>query len=456
MNLSQLAAAIDGQLIGEDQSVSGVSIDSRKIKAGELFVALVGPNHDAHHFIESVVVQHCPLVVLPERTSVTPRIEVADTHRALGRIGAAWIDAHKPKTIGITGSSGKTTVKELSAAILRVMGPTLATHGNLNNDIGVPLTLCQITPQHRFAVIEMGANHLGEINYTSALVRPHAALVNNIGPAHLEGFGSMDNIAKAKSEIYANLAPNGIAVVNLDDDYAPILLAAARDRQQVTFSRSNTAADVHLLSYRPAEQGGWHLDVQCRGQQLDVHLPLAGEHNIANALAAMALTSCVGADENAMREGLAAVKPTPGRMCPVMALQPWQVIDDSYNANPASVLSAIRWLASQAGERALVLGDMAELGADAHTLHESIGAAVAEAGIERFYVLGSFAHAYQLGIDATNKKKGEFVMAQSHQEIATLLWRDARAATVLIKGSRSAAMDNVIAHLTALAVKERD
>jgi len=447
MLLSTLCKAIGAQLIGADAEFGRVSTDSRTIAAGDFFVALQGENFDGHNYLS--VVQQAGAVaamVSTPRDLAIAQVVVADTRLGLGQLAQAWLQQYQPRKIAITGSCGKTTVKEMVAAICARMGPTLFTQGNLNNDIGVPLTLCRITAEHEYAIIEMGANHGGEIAYTVSLVHPHAALVNNVGAAHLEGFGSIEQVAQAKSEIYQGLDSNGVAVVNLDDGFADLFLERTSHCQRITYSMHNTGADVVLLAEQMNAAGQYQVEVAVKGQRLQLQLGLIGRHNVANALAAIALAHAVGCSAEAMSTGLATLKAVPGRLRVVEELPGFKVIDDTYNANPTSICAAIDVLAALGGDNCLVLGGMAELGVESATLHRKVGAYAAAQGITTVYGVGEQAALYREGYLAGNGA-GVFITAENHQRLAEDLFNNHKNKTILIKGSRSAAMEKVIARM---------
>ena len=310
-----------------------------------------------------------------------PQVVVNDTRLAFGEL-AAWVRQQVPaRVVALTGSSGKTSVKEMTASILGQCGNTLYTAGNLNNDIGVPMTLLRLTPEHDYAVIELGANHQGEIAWTVGLTRPEAALVNNLAAAHLEGFGSLAGVAKAKGEIFTGLAENGVAILNADSNDWLDWQSIIGDRTVWRFSPnqvdSDFAADnVHITSR------GTEFTLRTPVGSVDVLLPLPGRHNIANALAAAALATAVGADLQAVKAGLATLKAVPGRLFPVQLAENQLLLDDSYNANVGSMTAAAQVLAEMPGYRILVAGDMAELGDESEACHRQVGEAAKAAGID--------------------------------------------------------------------------
>lgn len=444
MRLSSLATALQAKLIGTDVEFARVSTDTRTIQPGDFFVALQGENFDGHQYLS--VAKNAGAVaamVSVEQELDLPQVVVADTRLGLGALGKAWLQQFSPRKIAITGSCGKTTVKEMVAAICGEVAPTLSTKGNLNNDIGVPLTLCRLAAEHNYAVVEMGANHGGEIAYTAGLLGPDVALVNNVGAAHLEGFGSIELVAEAKSEIYQALASNGIAVINADDEFVEVFRNKSSHCRQLTYSLVDASADVYLQSAEMNAMGQYKFTAVVKGEEVSAQLSLIGRHNIANALAAIAVAYAVGCPLQSIASGLAAVKAVPGRLRVVEELNNIKVIDDTYNANPDSMRSAIDVLGSLQGESCLVLGGMAELGASGAKLHREIGAYAAQKGIGTVYGLGESAMLYREGFLA-NPGSGVFITGENHQRIAEDLLANKSNATILIKGSRSAAMEKVI------------
>ena len=368
-----------------------------------------------------------------------------DTLQALGRLAQAWRLRSDARVIGLTGSNGKTTLKEMLAAILACRGSVMATAGNLNNDIGVPLTLCRLADE-RFAVIEMGANHAGEIDYLARLTQPDIAILNNAGRAHLEGFGSVEGVARAKAEIINGLRDGGIFVFNADDRFAPMWRELAAGRRQRTFG---VAQPADVASAPDDYRVEWHdgrfearFGVTCEHGAAEVALGLAGAHNRVNALAAIAAALEAGATLDDAVEGLATLRPVPGRLCPVCTASGATLIDDSYNANPDSVLAALQVLAAAPGRRTLVLGDLAELGTDAAGLHRQLGEAAAAAGIQRLVTCGD------LSREASRVFAGEASHFDSRDALVEALQADlAGDDFVLVKGSRAARMDDVVAAL---------
>lgn len=370
MRMSQVAQVLDAEMHGEDVMLYGVSKDTRDIREGDLYVALVGERFDGHAFISGANDAGAAGALVSQIQALDmPQVKVGDTREALGRLAAYWRSQFRGKLIGITGSNGKTSVKEMCSKILAdyVGGEAvLATRGNLNNDIGMPMMLLELRDRHRYAVIEMGANHVGEIGYLSNIARPDVALVNNVGPAHLEGFGSLDNTAKAKAEIYDGLGESGTAVINDDDVYSAQWKDYCRNHTAAsrifTFSMHDPEADVFA---KAVGEGAYQIITGDGSAELALRVP--GEHNVMNALAAISATLNVGVPLDDIIHSLRSFENIAGRLTVHQAKSGCRVIDDSYNANPLSVSAAIKVLAGFEQPKVLVLGDMAELGDDAET-----------------------------------------------------------------------------------------
>ena len=446
--LSEAAALLDGTLRGGDAWFSSVGSDTRTLQPGDLFVAISGEHFDGNDFVE-IARQRGAVAALVGREIKTdlPTIQVPDVIAALGGLAAAWRDKSPAQVIGVTGSNGKTTLKEMTAAILGQRHEVLATRGNLNNDIGMPLTLTRLQ-QHAFAVIEMGANHAGEIAYLSHICRPDVAVLNNAGRAHLEGFGSLEGVARAKAEIMQGLADDGVFVFNADDRFADLWRSLAQGRPQLSFGVQQ-AADVssRVDSYRVewlADGFVTVFEVSTPQHSFEVRLQLAGEHNRMNALAAIAACHAVGTDAEQMQAGLAALQPVAGRLCPVAGSNGARIIDDSYNANPESVIAALQVLHAAPGRRTLVLGDLGELGADSVQLHAELGRQAAQVGIDCLFSCG------ELSAHASGAFDGESRhFADQAELIGFLAGRLGSDDSVLIKGSRASAMERVVNALRA-------
>lgn len=446
--LSALATALSAELQGDDRWVQGVSTDTRSVQVGDLFVALKGPNFDAHAFVEQAQQRGAVAAVVERPLDVNlPQLVVADTRLALGRLAQYNRRFFQGTLFAVTGSSGKTTVKEMLAAINAQRGATLATQGNLNNDIGVPLTLLRLAPEHRYAVIEMGASGPGEIAYSTALARPDVALLNNAFGAHLEGFGSLLGVVNAKAEIFAGLAAQGTAIVNLDDAHASVWLERLAAQPTLTFSTHNAAADVYASQVIQQANGCYRFALHYQQQQVAVELALLGVHNVANALAAAAAALADNASLDVIATGLGQCKAVAGRMCPIQLSAQTLLIDDSYNANPGAAMAAIDALVRLPGESVLVLGDMGELGADEVEQHRLVGTYAAEQGVQRLFTCGKLSQATTEGYLAAGGQDGRHLAnKQALIELIDSLPEQPRS--VLVKGSRSASMEQVVSGLT--------
>lgn len=441
--LSEVLQPLNGRLQGGDCHFDGVSIDSRAIAPGQLFVALSGPRFDGHDYLQDVagkgavaalvqrVVEDCDL----------PQIVVADTRVALGQLGALNRAAFSHSVAAVTGSSGKTTVKEMLASILRTRGAVLATRGNLNNDLGAPLTLLELSAEHSAAVIELGASRLGEIAYTVGLTCPHVAILNNAGTAHVGEFGGPDKIVEAKGEIIDGLAADGVAVLNLDDKAFGIWQGRAGARQVLTFALSDDRADFYATAIATDARGCPSFRLHAPQGVAPVQLNLLGTHNVQNALAAAAAASALGVSLPGIIAGLDAVQPVKGRTVAQLAPSGMRVIDDTYNANPSSMCAAIDILAGFSGRTVLVLGDIGELGEWAVEGHRQVGD-YARGKVDALYAVGPFmTHAVSaFGNGATH-------YGTQAELIAALAAEQGSNTTILIKGSRSAAMENIVAAL---------
>ncbi|AMG55551.1 UDP-N-acetylmuramoyl-tripeptide--D-alanyl-D-alanine ligase [Citrobacter amalonaticus] len=440
VTLSQLAGILGGELKGGDLSLDAVTTDTRKLTPGCLFVALKGERFDAHDFAEQAKEGGAGALLVSRPLAVDlPQVIVQDTRLAFGEL-AAWVRAQVPaRVVALTGSSGKTSVKEMTAAILSQCGNTLYTAGNLNNDIGVPMTLLRLTQEYDYAVIELGANHQGEIAWTVSLTRPEAALVNNLAAAHLEGFGSLAGVAKAKGEIFTGLPENGIAIMNADNNDWLNWQNIIGDRKVWRFSPNATNSDFTATNVHVTSHGTEFL-LQTPGGSIDVLLPLPGRHNIANALAAAALSMAVGATLEAIKTGLANLKAVPGRLFPVQLAENQLLLDDSYNANVGSMTAAVQVLSEMPGYRVLIVGDMAELGAESEACHVQVGEAAKAAGIDCVLSSGKLSKAIS---DASGVGEHFADKAALIARLQTLI-AEQQIITILVKGSRSAAMEEVV------------
>jgi UDP-N-acetylmuramoyl-tripeptide--D-alanyl-D-alanine ligase len=438
MTLSAAAQAVHGELQGADATFTGVSTDTRTIKAGDLFVALVGPNFDGHNFVAQAA-NAGAVGALVGRALDTPlaQVRVDDTRLALGRLAVAWRARFRIPVVAVTGSNGKTTVKNMIAAILSERGPTLATLGNLNNDIGVPLTLLRLRDSDRYAVIEMGMNHAGEIDTLTHLARPTVALVNNAAAAHLAGLGSVEAVARAKGEIFAGLTADGTAIINADDPHAGLWRQLAGARRMLSFGMEQPA-DVRASCV--LNDNGSTIQLQTPIGGITMRLPLLGRHNAMNALAASSAALAAGASLADIQAGLEKLKAVSGRLEVKPGAQGARVLDDSYNANPGSLAAGIEVLRNASGERVLVFGDMGELGDTAAALHRRIGELAKKVGIEHLFAVGPLA---RTAVEAFGANGRHF---DSHEELVQALRPMMHAnMTVLVKGSRSMKMERIVA-----------
>ncbi|TRZ99341.1 MAG: UDP-N-acetylmuramoyl-tripeptide--D-alanyl-D-alanine ligase [Rhodocyclaceae bacterium] len=445
MGIHEAAHAIAARVQGADVGFSGVSTDSRTIAAGELFVALKGDNFDGHAYVSDVLARGAAGAMVDQEFAAAhpdlPLICVTDTRLALGALAAHWRGRFAIPLIGVTGSNGKTTVKEMCAAILRVHhgdapDSILTTIGNLNNDIGLPMTLLRLRDSHRAAVIEMGMNHAGEIDYLARIAQPSVALVNNAQRAHLEGLGSVQDVALAKGEIFAGLDADGVAVFNADDAQVDFWRELSRDRRQLSFGLEQPA-DVRG---RFASHGlGGELNLVTPWGEIDVTLVVPGSHNARNACAAATATLAAGASPEAVRQGLTGFAGIKGRLQRRTGLKGALVVDDSYNANPDSMRAAIDVLASVPGKRILVMGDMGEAGAAAGQFHDEIGGYAKSHGIDRLLCLGEMSLAA-----AANFGEGGQHFLRHDELVKTLLAELDPQTTVLVKGSRFMRMERVV------------
>ncbi len=440
MRLHETASALQASAVGPDVEFTSVATDSRNLPAGSLFVALRGERFDGHLYATKALEQGAAAVMVEAAAGldVAPAIVVKDTRLGLGRLAAWYRGAMPAQVLAITGSNGKTTVKEMLASILASHAgadAVLATQGNFNNEIGMPLTLLRLTPAHRYAVLEMGMNHPGELDYLSRLAQPDVALVNNALRAHLEGLGSVEAVARAKGEIYAGLKADGVALVNADDPHADLWRELAQGRRIVSFGvdRGDVRAECTLGAF------GAELMLHTPTGAVPVRLHVPGLHNVRNALAAAAMAYVLDVPLADIAAGLAAFGGVKGRLQAHPCILGARLIDDTYNANPDSVAAAIAVLSAQQGTRILVLGDMGELGPGAPELHREIGATAKAAGIDRLLCLGelSLAAVTEFGPGAMHFERIEELLA----EIEVALGPEV---TVLVKGSRFMKMERIV------------
>lgn len=448
--LKTIAEVLQGTLLGNDVTVTSVDTDSRRVLPGQLFVALPGEKFDGHDFLPQVAAQGAvaALISKPVETDL-PAVLVKDTRLALGQLASWWRQQLALPLIAVTGSNGKTTTKEMIAAIMQVhVGGTdlvLATAGNFNNDIGMPLTLLRLRATHRCAVIEMGMNHLGEIDYLTRLARPNVAVINNAGTAHIGELGSRENIAKAKGEIFAGLAVDGVAVINADSDFADYWRGLNPARRVLSFGMQQ-AADVQgeMLD------GDSQFKLSFQDESVEVTLAVPGAHNVMNALAAAASCLAAGVSLTEVAQGLARFAGVKGRLQQKTAACGARLIDDTYNANPDSMKAALDVLSSLGANTVFVMGDMGELGADAEAMHAQIGRYAKDRGIRQFYALGTLTKAAAQAFGP---------QAQHFESLPSLVEALNQAVTaqdiVLVKGSRFMQMERVVQALVEAQATEQ-
>ncbi len=443
LKMSYLASVTGGVLHGPDAVFQSVSTDTRSLESGQLFVALRGPNYDGNRFIATAA-QSGASGALVQRLAddlALPQVVVADTRLALGQLARAWRQSLDLPLIAVTGSNGKTTIKEMIASIMGQRGPVLATRGNLNNEIGVPLTLLEIEPASLAAVIELGANHPGEIDYLARLAMPTIGVVSNAGPAHLEGFGSLEGVARAKGELFQVLGPAGVAVMNADDNFAPLWRDLIGRRQTLSFGIDNPADFFATGIQSEDSQSGLatRFLMHAPKGEFEILLPFAGTHNVRNALAAAAAAWAAGADQGAITKGLAAAHGAGGRLQVHRNPDGVVVIDDTYNANPGSLAAALEVQSQLAGEAWLVLGDMGELGSSSTRRHADAGAMAREQGVTRLFATGEQAKA---AVEAFGSGGEWFKDADS---LIEGLQAEARpGAIILVKASRSMRFERIV------------
>lgn len=450
MTLASVQQCLPGALLVDFDAtltINNVVTDSRKVTPGCLFVALVGEQFDAHDFLEEVVRLGAAALVVQRAPAAlrVPILVVADTRVALGLIARAWRSRFDLPVIGVTGSNGKTTVKEMIAAILQAAfgaEHTLSTQGNLNNEIGVPQTLFRLNAEHRAAVVELGMNHPGEIAMLADLARPTVGLVNNAQREHQEFMQTVAAVAEENGAVIRSLPMDGTAIFPAGDPYSPLWQSYAGQRQVLTFGLQPGPGAPDIAGRYVVTGFGSQLSVGVGGETLSIRLAAAGPHNVLNALAAIAACHAIGCSSAAMVAGLESFQPVSGRLQQKCASNGALVIDDTYNANPDSVLAAIRVLAGASAEKILVLGDMGEVGTDGAAYHTEIGLFAREQGINRLLTLGQLAQhsSTAFGPGASHFDQIEELLACLDTDLTS-------AMTVLVKGSRFMKMERVVTHL---------
>jgi UDP-N-acetylmuramoyl-tripeptide--D-alanyl-D-alanine ligase len=427
-----------------DREFNAVSIDSRKTESGDLFVALIGERLDAHKYLDQVADKASGAVVSKvDKSLPLAQWVVEDTTVALGQLAQLQREQFTGTVVAVTGSTGKTSVKELIASILCQLGSVHFTKGNFNNHIGVPLTLLAMETDADFAVIEMGASAGGEIGYLCSIAKPHITLINNVQLAHIEGFGSIEGVAAAKGEIYSGLQESGTAVLNIDQSWADEWRDLIGNRDCITFSLDNSAADISAANIQVLDNGCCQFSLQTAMSEQTVTLSIPGRHSVSNALAAAACAVAAGANLQQIVTGL-EMAASPARRLELKSLSNGGVIiDDSYNASPSSVRAAIDVLASSAGRKVMVFGDMGELGADEENLHQQVGEYALKSGIDALFTLGS------LSARASAAFNGQHFENLDLLKVALLEEGKSSDLTMLVKGSRSSQMDLVVDMLLA-------
>ena len=437
MNLLTAASAVEGRLVGNDVDFERVVTDSRELSGGELFVALKGEKFDGHEFVAQAKSSGAVAALTSQELEIDlPTLVVEDTTLSLGRLAAYWRCQFNLPVVAVTGTNGKTTVREMITSILSEGGPVLSPRANFNNNIGMPITLLGLREEHHHAVLELGMNQPGEIDYLSRIARPSVAVITNAGSAHLEGLRDVTGVARAKAEILNGLDRSGAVVINADDRFAAYWLARARHFRSVTFgleSEADIRGDATTVGDKLL------IEVSLPDGRLEFQLSLLGRHNARNALAAVAAAWSVGCSTEQICNGMEKVRPVRRRLEQKQAQAGAQLIDDTYNANPASLEAAIQVLAACPGRRILVLGDMAELGEQAEGLHQAAGRVAREAGIDDLLTTGGLARcaAEEFGMHARHFEKQESLIAAVHELLTPEL-------TVLVKGSLSSHMENIV------------
>lgn len=445
-SLSQIAAAVNGRLVGADVTVEGVSTDTRAIAKGALFIALAGERFDAHDFLDQAMAAGAGALLVADAGKLPAGVSavvVDDTRLALGRLAAAWRARFALPVIAVTGSNGKTTTKEMIAAILKVAhgAAVLSTRGNLNNDIGLPLTLLGLSAAHRAAVIEMGMNHPGEIAYLAPIGAPTVALVTNAQRAHLEGMGDLDEVAREKGSIFTGLPADGVAVINADDSYAGYWRGVAAGRPVRSFAIDGAADVVGKVRQHGLETA---IDLSAPEGEVHIALRIPGRHNAGNAVAAAAACLAAGVPLAAVAAGLESFSGVKGRLQRRAGKLGAEILDDTYNANPDSVRAGIDVLASTIGRKLLILGDMGEIGEACAQYHDEIGGYAKSQGVDLLFALGEATKAAvrNFGDGARHFCHVDKLIAAADKELGP-------DTTVLVKGSRFMKMERVADALAA-------
>ncbi|WP_077528650.1 UDP-N-acetylmuramoyl-tripeptide--D-alanyl-D-alanine ligase [Vreelandella utahensis] len=443
-SLAEITPLVQGTLRGEDLFFTRVGIDTRTLPKGALYVALSGDRFDGHDFVrEAEKAGACAIIAEKEVDASMPVIQVRDSRYALGRLAGLNRSEFAGKLVAITGSSGKTTTRQMMQTVLAEAGSVMATEGNLNNEIGAPLTLFRLGPDTDYAVVELGASGLGEIAWTGSLSAPDVGIIANASEAHLEGFGSLENIISAKGEIIDSVRAGGTVILNHDDDafeewraragMRRVLSVSADGRQDASFRAEAMREDADGIAFTLLGDAV---------TATDIRLPIPGRHNVANALLVAAAAHSLGLDMDRVSWGLAKTPAVSGRLEPITLRPGIRILNDSYNANPASMAAALRTLAAMPAPRMALLGDMAELGSEAASQHRALGELARQLGIEQLMVTGSHTSDYADGFgDGTHT-------GDAPEALADRVWDElGETASILVKGSRSAGMDRAVTRL---------
>jgi UDP-N-acetylmuramoyl-tripeptide--D-alanyl-D-alanine ligase len=452
--VGKILSATQGELAGGGKKIvfSGVSIDSRKIKPGELFIAIRGDRFDGHDFISQAFEAGASGVVLSADCNLSFKnkvvIRVADTLRALQDIARSHRSRFNIPLIAITGSNGKTTTKEMAASILAQRFRLLKNEGNLNNHIGVPLTLLRLESAHEVAVIEMGINRPGELRRLCEIAQPQAGLITNIGPTHLEFLGDVDGVARAKGELLEALTPDSMAILNADDEHYQSLATKVRGGLMTFSLRSQADVMATAVTLHPDRGPTFRLRIRTGGKpgEVEVSLPLMGRHNIYNAIGAAAIATYQGMDLDEIRQGLEGFRPVSMRS-QLLELKGFHILNDAYNANPASMKSALETLSAlgTGGQKIAVLGDMLELGEAAEVAHREIGREVARVGIQYLITLGPMAQQIAQGALSAGMEDHRVMCSQEPEDVGEKVLKVARPGDyILVKGSRKMKMENIL------------
>lgn len=445
MKLNDIASIIGAEPVASNPQIESVSIDTRTMRSDALFIALSGPNFDGNTFVAQAKTLGAAAAIVskPVETDL-PHLFVRDTRQALQAL-AAYCRSQVNIPVGaLTGSCGKTSTKSMIGWVLHGIAPALVTQASYNNNIGVPLTLAHLNATHQYAILELGANHHGEIAQLTRLVQPTVAMILNVGAAHLEGFGSLEGVARAKGEIYEGLSPEGIAIVNIDDPFSPMWLENLNPNQVVTFGRSNQAM-IRATKEVMHDNGEMSFTLNLPGNMSGkIYLPLLGSHQVSNALACSAMCHVFGVSLETIVQGLSSMPPVDQRLLRVKGRGGSKIIHDAYNANPTSVTAAIDVLAQCSGQQIFVLGDMLELGDNSKVMHAQMGEKAKSVGIDYFYTVGNLS---QSASNAFGENGQHFETKQALLNV--LLEQLSPEVTVLVKGSRGMKLEEVVKVLQA-------